>query len=198
MNNEPFTGEIIKLFLKMIAGVAGGLLGTSVSLLTMIGIMYSNKAIGSSLESTQFSGMSLVILIFAAAFIANLTSLYFIILTNKKKYKFKGYIMKGAFFLNIFLFIVALPFYLIVPTGGDFVLTIAGIHLFLSASSSALFAEIFSGVEYALTGVIGISIAQMVLLLSYIGLGAPTSNTIVTVLFLPFIWMMLPLFHFFI
>lgn len=192
---KSFSSSVVLLFMKMFAGIAGGLLGTSAALLVMLIILYSSSSVGASLQSTEFSGTTLVILIFVAAFIANMTSLYFLTLVDKEKYRYKSYILKGAFFLNIFLFIVALPFYIVVPQG-DFLLTIAGIHLFLSASNSALFAEIFAGVKYAVSGVIGISIAQMILLLTYIGIGAPSSNTIVTILFLPFIWMLIPFFLF--
>ena len=195
MEKESFSSSIIALFLKMFAGIAGGLLGTSSAFLGMVFFIYSSSGVGNSLQSVEFSGVSLVVLIFVAAFVANMSALYFLTLVDKEKYRYKNYILKGAFFLNIFLFLVALPFYLIIPQG-DFLLTIAGIHLFLSASNSALFAEIFSGVKYAVSGVIGISIAQMLILLIYVGIGAPSSNTIVTILFLPFIWMILPLFLF--
>ncbi len=195
MQKESFATSIVSLFMKIFAGIAGGLLGTSTALLVMVGMIYSTQTSGNSLHSAEFSGVSLVVLIFVAAFVGNMSALYFLTLVDKKKYRYKNYILKGAFFLNIFLFLVALPFYVFLPQG-DFLLTIAGIHLFLSATNSALFAEIFSGVKYAVSGVIGISIAQMIFLLSYIGIGAPSSNTIITILFLPFIWMLIPFFLF--
>ena len=193
--NQSLSSEIFQLFMKMFAGIAGGLLGTCAALLAMIVMVYSNSTMGTSVGVAEFSGATLVVIMFCAAFVSNMSALYFLTLVNKQKYRFKSHILKGGFFLNIFLFFVALPFYIMVPPG-DFLLTIAAIHLFLSASNSILFAEIFSGVQYAVSGVIGVSIAQMVLLLTYIGVGAPSANTIVTILFLPFIWMLLPMFLF--
>ena len=188
---EISPSESIKIFFSQVfAGLAGGLTGTSLALLAIVGIMYTNSI--QNLNSNDFSGTTLLIVVFVLSFSANLSALYFLTLVNKKKYKHKKYILQGAFFLNIFLFIIALPFYLL-TSNPEFLLTITGIHLFLSASGSALFAEIFAGVKYAVGGTIGVTISQMLLILIYIGIGAPSTNTMVTVLFTPFIWTILPI-----
>lgn len=190
------TGQkLIHLLLQMGAGVSGGLLGTSLGLLSSLLITSFSASNGVALNSAEFYGISLVVLIFVTAFTANMSSLYFLTLVNKQKYKFKKHILKGGFFLNIFLFLIGLPFYLFLPAG-SFLVTISAIHLFISASNSALFAEIFSGSNYAISGTIGISVAQMIFLMSYIGLGTASPNAIVTILFLPFVWMMVPIFLF--
>lgn len=190
---EPLGTAAISLVKKVLSGLGGGLLGTAGALLISTFLQFANESTV-SLSSAEFTGVNMVIIVFMAAFIGNLSSLLFIILSNKKKYRAKKQIFEGAFFVNIFLFLVGLPFYLFLPQG-SFIVTIAGIHIFLSACSTILFAEIFSGVKYAVSGVVGVSVAQMIFLMSYIGLGN-TQNAIAVVFFLPFIWMMLPVFLF--
>ncbi|HID92131.1 TPA: hypothetical protein EYG96_00325 [Candidatus Gracilibacteria bacterium] len=183
--------DLLKTFFKhTIACTAGGLLGTAIALSFMVGLLYANTS--NTLTSEDFSGTSLLVIIFILSFSANLSAVYFLLKADKEKYIYTKHTLQAAFYLNIFLFITALPFYLLSSTQ-SFTLTIIGIHLFLSASGSALFAEIFAGVKYAVSGVIGVSISQILLILIYIGIGAPSSNTMVTVLFTPFIWMILPM-----
>jgi len=179
-----------KFFAHVISCTAGGLFGTVLALFAMVTIMYINSS--NDLQSADFSGSSLLIVIFILSFTANLSAVYLLLRSDKKKYVYKKETLQAVFFVNIFLFITTLPFYLLSPHQ-SFTLTVAGIHLFLSASSSALFAEIFAGVRYAVGGVIGVTISQVLLILIYMGIGAPSSNTMVTVLFTPFIWMILPI-----
>ena len=187
--NKHNNSKSEKFFAHIISCMAGGLLGTVLALFAMVAIMYVNSS--NTLESTDFSGSSLLIIIFVLSFSANLSAVYLLLRSDKKKYAYKKETLQAVFFVNIFLFITTLPFYLLSPNQ-SFTLTVAGIHLFLSASSSALFAEIFAGVRYAVGGVIGVTISQILLILIYIGIGAPSSNTMVTVLFTPFIWVILP------
>jgi len=179
-----------KFFAHIISCTAGGLLGTALALFAMVAIIYINSS--NNLSSADFSGSSLLIVIFVLSFAANFSAVYLLIRSDKQKYIYKKHTLQAVFFLNIFLFITTLPFYLLSSTQ-DYTLTVAGIHLFLSASGSALFAEIFAGVKYAVGGVIGVTISQILLILIYMGIGAPSSNTMVTVLFTPFIWMILPI-----
>ena len=188
--NKHNNSKSEKFFTHIISCMAGGLLGTVLALFAMVAIMYLNSS--NTLESTDFSGSSLLIIIFVLSFSANLSAVYLLLRSDKKKYAYKKETLQAVFFVNIFLFITTLPFYLLSPNQ-SFTLTVAGIHLFLSASSSALFAEIFAGVRYAVGGVIGVTISQILLILIYIGIGAPSSNTMVTVLFTPFIWVILPI-----
>lgn len=194
-SSSSVADKFLHALLNMGAGVSGGLLGTSLGLLASLLISSFGNSSGAITTSEEFSGVALVVLIFVTALMANMSSLYFLTLVHKKKYKFRSHILKGGFFLNLFLFIVALPFYLFLPAG-DFLVTISAVHLFVSASNSVLLAEIFSGVEYAVSGTIGVSLAQMFFLMGYIGIGAQSPNTIITILFLPFVWMMVPLFLF--
>lgn len=191
-----YSAGIFQLILRMFAGVGGGLLGTCAALLTMVGLMASQNVAGEALGfSESFSGGALIAIIFVGSFIANMGALFLLTVLDGEKYQYRKHIIKGGFFANIFLFIFALPFYLIVSEP-DLLLSIAGVHLFLAASSSALFAEIFSGMKYAVSGVIGVSTAQMILIFIYLGFGAPAGGTLVTILFLPFIWFLLPIFIF--
>lgn len=177
---------------KVLAGIGGGLIGTSASLLVLLGVTFFNNSIGSSLSSHEFSGAALVIMLFVAVFLSNITAVYFLTKTNPEKYRFRSSILKGVFFLNIALFLISLPFYLTISSS-NFLVSIAGIHVFLSACSSALLAEIFSGIEYVLPAVIGISIVQMLILLGYVSLGEGGNNPIIVILFLPFVWTLIPI-----
>ncbi len=182
----------ISFFLKVLAGIGGGLLGTSASLALLVGLTAVNASVGMSLQSSEFSGTALVMMLFIAVFVTNISAVYFIIKTDPNKYRYPQSIMKGVFFLNVALFLISLPFYLTIQSD-NFLLYIAGIHLFLSACSSALLAEIFSGVEYVLPSVIGISITQMLILLSYTAIGEGSTSPIVVILFLPFVWTIIPM-----
>ena len=188
--------SLIQLISRVFAGVGGGLLGTSVSILVIIGLIFSQEPTDNILKSSaEFSGATLVIVIFIASFVSNLSALFFLTLVDNYKYRFRKHIIQGGFFANISIFVFALPFY-IFTSDQELLLSIAGVHLFLSASNSAWFAEIFSGIRYVISGVVGVGIAQMIVIFVYMGLGAPSSDTVVMVLFLPFIWFLLPLFIF--
>lgn len=192
--NSP--SSFLQLISRIFAGVGGGLLGTSLSLLIIIGLTVSSQHTENILEtSKEFSGISFILIIFFGSFVSNLSALFFLTLVDKEKYKFRKHILQGGFFANILLFLFALPFYLFLSSQ-ELLLVIAGVHLFLSASTSALFAEIFSGTSYIISGVVGVGITQMIMIFTYIALGAPSSDTIVTILFLPFIWFLLPFFIF--
>lgn len=187
---------ISELFLRVFSGVGGGLLGTCVALLMTVLLMASQGDNTLTLQgSKEFSGISLIAVIFIGSFVANLGALFFLTVLDPIKYIHRKHILRGGFFANLFLFICTIPFYLLTESQ-EFLLSIAGVHLFIAASSSALFAEIFSGVKYAISGVIGVSVAQMILIFTYIILGAPSGGTLVTIMFLPFIWFLLPIFIF--
>lgn len=193
---ESKSSLLQQLLSRIFAGVGGGLLGTSLSLLVIMGISFSPTATEIGVQNSQeFTGVLLILVIFIASFVSNISAIFFLTLTDSDKYRFKKHILQGGFFANISLFIFALPFYILIQDK-ELLLSIAGVHIFLAASSSALFAEIFSGIKYVVSGVVGVGIAQMIMIFSYIGLGAPSTDTMVTILFIPFIWFLLPLFIF--
>ena len=196
MNRLENKSSLLQLIARIFAGVGGGLLGTSLALLVIMGISFSPSAgeLGVR-ESKEFTGIVLILVIFVASFVSNMASIFFLTLTDFRKYQFKKHILQGGFFANIALFVFALPFYIMI-SDKELLLSIAGVHIFLAASTSALFAEIFSGIKYVVSGVVGVGIAQMIMIFTYIGLGAPSTDTMVTILFIPFIWFLLPLFIF--
>ncbi len=190
------SSSLVQLMSRVFAGVGGGLLGTSLSLLIIMGLSLSSASQTQDLQKAQeFTGMILIFVIFIASFVSNLSAVFFLTLTDREKYQFRSHIVKGAFFANISLFIFALPFYIIISEQ-ELLLSIAGVHLFLAASTSALFAEIFSGIKYVISGVVGVGIAQMIMIFVYMALDTPSSDTMVTLLFIPFIWFLLPIFIF--
>lgn len=196
MNTLDHQSSFLQLIARVFAGVGGGLLGTSLALLVIMGVSLSPSATESGLQNSQeFTGIILILVIFVASFVSNMSALFFLTLTDASKYRFKKHILQGGFFANISLFIFALPFYITI-SDHELLLNIAGVHIFLAASSSALFAEIFSGIKYVVSGVVGVGIAQMIMIFTYIALGAPSTDTMVTILFIPFIWFLLPLFIF--
>ena len=196
MNTLEHQSSFLQLIARVFAGVGGGLLGTSLALLVIMGVSLSPSATESGLQNSQeFTGIILILVIFVASFVSNMSALFFLTLTDASKYRFKKHILQGGFFANISLFIFALPFYITI-SDHELLLSIAGVHIFLAASSSALFAEIFSGIKYVVSGVVGVGIAQMIMIFTYIALGAPSTDTMVTILFIPFIWFLLPLFIF--
>lgn len=195
-NAELESSSFGQLISRIFAGVGGGLLGTSLSLLIIMGLSISPGSHTENLQNAQeFTGSILIFVVFVASFVSNIASVFFLTLVDSEKYKFRNHIVKGAFFANISLFLFALPFYILVSEQ-TLLLSIAGVHLFLAASTSALFAEIFSGVRYVTSGVVGVGIAQMIMIFIYMALDAPSSDTMVTILFIPFIWFLLPLFIF--
>jgi len=68
---------------RIFAGVGGGLLGTSLALLVIMGISFSPSAgeLGVR-ESKEFTGIVLILVIFVASFVSNMASIFFLTLTD--------------------------------------------------------------------------------------------------------------------
>ena len=130
MNTIDNKSSFLQLIARVFAGVGGGLLGTSLALLVIMGVSFSPSAKELGLQDAQeFTGSILILVIFVASFVSNMSALFFLTLTDSNKYRFKKHILQGGFFANISLFIFALPFYIII-SDQELLLSIAGVHIF--------------------------------------------------------------------
>ena len=183
-----FSDFILRLF----SGIGGGLLGTSAALLAFLLSEYISKDTMNIQEEIGFSGFAILWVVFSGSLVGNLFAIFFHTLADKEKYRPRFQIIKNTFWINIFLFLFSIPFYLF-SIHLESLLTIAGMHFFLSASASLLVAEFIASRRGGTAALIGVSVVQMTVFSIYSFLTFKFSGgTVITILFLPLVWLLLP------
>ncbi len=180
-----------EFIMRLFAGIGGGLLGTSASLLVFVLFSYAKTSAQNLGDAGEFSGLGILAIVFSGSLIGNLFAIFFHTMADPVRYAPRHEVMKHVFSVNFFLFLVALPFYLL-SEGGETLLTIAAIHFFLSSSASLLIAEMMAGKEYGIMAVIAISIVQLLVFSIYFFFPSQSYGPVFTILFLPLIWALLP------
>lgn len=177
--------------LRLFSGIAGGLLGTVAALLVFVLFSYANTTSeGHDIWSKEFTGAGILAMVFFGSLVANIFAVLLQSFSAPYKYVAKMDILKDVFSVNIFLFLLSAPFYLLFSKT---ILSIAALHLFISASTSALIAEVGAGKQYAVMGVFGVSLAQIFLFSFFLLFLKDMGNqTVFSIFFLPFIWILLP------
>ncbi|MEI7510851.1 MAG: hypothetical protein WCJ84_01695 [Candidatus Peregrinibacteria bacterium] len=192
MQSPPFRPAFFSEFLsRLFSGIGGGLLGTSASLLVFVLFSYAQNNAQSLGNTAEFSGLGILAVVFSGSLIGNLFATFFHTIASPERYTPRSEVMKYVFSVNLFLFLTALPFYLLAGSS-ESLLTIAAIHFFLSASASLLAVEMMAGKDYGIMAIIAISIVQLFVLSVYFFLPFGSYGPMLPILFLPLIWALLP------
>jgi hypothetical protein len=190
---STFEGTSFSTFLfRFFSGVAGGLLGTIAALLVFLFFSFASQSSGThDIWTENFTGAGILAVVFFGSFIANIFSIFFQILSDPKKYPSKGEILKNIFTANLLLFFLFIILYFFFR---NHIASIIGLYLFISASASALLAEVSAGKQYAVMGVIGVFFAQIFLFSFFVlVMKEGEMQTMFSVFFLPFVWIFLPI-----
>lgn len=167
--NEPKAGpndpSFLTLVLKTLAGMGGGVAGMIILLLIFLGastvlqsafnpgVLGPDEAVKNPLFIFVFMAM-----IFLTSLGANLLGSLFFTFVEHEKYSRASTVMYQVFFVNIVIFAILAPIYLLLDSRGLLDLTgfLAGFHVLLSALASVMILEIVGNLRYAVVGVYGV------------------------------------------
>ena len=171
-------------FYRVFAGLMGGMLGT-----IFIAAIYGISIFLLGNQETPITNFVLIFMIFLGSLIANLSSGALFTLADPNKYDNKQSMLWHAFLLNLFLFFVAFPFFILLKD----ISLVAVLQLAFSALASNIVYELFAARgAYILTGIYGTLFGSF-LLLTVLSL-LEKDSTITTVLLfsiLPVMWVLL-------
>lgn len=178
--------------LRLVAGLAGGIIGTLVLLLIFVltsSFLAPLTAPGTESVSAAFV-LILMLMIFIASTGGNILSNLFMALTERSKYTRIGSAVYRIFIISLIVFFLMIPIYLITSSMGIEITAYAvALHIIISAQVSALILEIVSNPKNALVGVYGITAGILVAAIVLFGLAKiVASTTILLFAALPVVW----------
>ncbi len=193
----PRKVSLLMLGLRTIAGLGGGVVGTTVLLVAV----FLGASVLSSITSTEGAMNPLVIFVFMAvtflsSCLANVGSTLLIGLTDRAKYKTIFSTIYQVFAVNLVTLILMAPVYIIVSgLSIEMMAYVAALQILITIVASNLILEILSDSKYALLGVystiFGLVAASAVNFALFQLAGQ--NGTILLFAALPVIWLMLGL-----
>lgn len=161
----PPSPSFLTLVLKTFAGLGGGIAGMLILLLIFLGAsaILQPALDPASLGTENPEKNPLFIFVFMAMIFltslgANLLGSLFFTFVEHERYSRTGTVLYHIFFVNVVIFVILAPIYLLLDTRGLFDITgfLAGFHVLLSALASVMILEIIGNLRYALVGVYGV------------------------------------------
>lgn len=176
---------------QIIAGIGGGVAGT----LILFGVLFLASSYFAPVftggEAPSFLVFIFMIMVFGASLTSNIFGSLFISLVYPARYRKRTSSLYQIFILNLIIFFVALPVYLVISRIGlEFLAYVAALQAILSAQASLLILEIVSDRKYALLGVYSgvFSIFVSILLWLLIHRIFPDNLIFLMLTALPIIW----------
>lgn len=164
----PHSPTFLTLVLKTFAGLGGGIAG----MLIMLVIFLSASAIlapafNPNLISPEESAKNplfifvFMSMIFLTSLGANLLGALFFSFVDRERYSRRQTALSQIFFVNLFIFLILAPIYLLLDTRSvlDMTAFLAGFHVLLAALASVIILEVIGNLKYALVGVYGVILA---------------------------------------
>ena len=186
--------------LKLLAGGAGGIVGSLVLLLIFILASSILNPLTDQALTDRVSPLFvflIMIMVFLASTGGNVLSTLLTALTEREKYTRISTAIYQVFIVSIIIFILMVPIYFITSAIDASVMAYAvGLHLILSAQVSSLILEVISNYKYALVGIYGTAFAVLVSAAIIFGLtNVIESPAILLFIALPIIWGSISLVH---
>ncbi|MFH1284718.1 MAG: hypothetical protein ABIH78_03995 [Candidatus Peregrinibacteria bacterium] len=180
-----------KFILKILAAGAGGIVGTVI--LLVIFFLASSLLAPLTTPDEYISPVFVFILlmmVFLSSTAGNLLSVFLLSLTERDRYKRVSSAIYQIFIISLIIFLLMAPVYFITASINISITAYAiGLHIILTAMTSALVLEIVSNYRYALLGVYGITFSILVSAGLMFGLaGVIESPTILLFVALPVVW----------
>lgn len=165
----PPSPSFLTLILKTFAGLGGGIAGMLILLVIFLGastILQSTLNPEALTEETSKNPLFIFVfmaMIFLTSLGANLLGSLFFTFVEHEKYSRAGTALYQIFFVNLVIFIILAPFYLLLDARGliEMVAFLAGFHVLLSSLASVMILEIVGNLRYAVVGVYGTVFALM-------------------------------------
>ncbi|MEK7523724.1 MAG: hypothetical protein AAB588_01710 [Patescibacteria group bacterium] len=173
-NNEiagPPSPSFLTLVLKTFAGLGGGIAGMLILLLIFLGAStILQSAINPAALGVEEAGKNplfifvFMAMIFLTSLGSNLLGSLFFSFVEHEKYSRTSTAMYQIFFINLVIFAVMAPIYILMDSRGLLELTgfLAGFHVLLTALASTMILEIIGNLRYALVGVYGVIFSLLI------------------------------------
>lgn len=155
----PPQPTFLTLVLKTFAGFGAGIAGT---LILLVIFLTATSILQPTFSESGETGHPLFIFVFMATVFltslgSNIVGSLFFSFVQHDKYLRTTTAIYQVFFVNLIIFAVLAPVYLLVATMGlDVTAFVAGLHVVLAALSSLMILEIVSNIRYAVVGVYGV------------------------------------------
>lgn len=169
----PPSPSFLTLVLKTFAGLGGGIAGMLILLLIFLGastILQSAFNPGElGIEGVEEAGKNqlfifvFMAMIFLTSLGANILGSLFFSFVEHEKYSRTSTAMYQIFFVNLVIFVILAPIYLVLDSRDLLDMTgfLAGFHVLVSALASVMILEIIGNLRYAVVGVYGVVFALM-------------------------------------
>jgi len=173
--------------MRLLAGVAGGLMGTLAALGIFLLAAFAQPAAEELVKLTaSYSLVAILAMVFFGTLVSNLLVTFLLYLWDPAKYTRLKLMLSQVFLFTLLLFLVSLPFYLIAR---EALLSVAASHFLLSALVCALVCEVVSGYRFVLTGLMGVLISGTFLYGVFsLLLWASQNYSLLVIFFLPLTW----------
>lgn len=167
----PPSPSFLTLVLKTFAGLGGGIAGMLILLVIFLGastILQPSFNPGSvGFEDSGKNPLFIFVfmaMIFLTSMGANLLGSLFFTFVEHERYNRTPTAMYQIFFVNLVIFAIMAPIYLLLDTRGLMDMTgfLAGFHVLLSSLASVMILEIIGNLRYALVGVYGVIFALLI------------------------------------
>lgn len=171
--------------LKVLAGVAGGVVG---SLLLLLGFVLAASLIPDTSLTESISPVFIFILsvmIFISSTVGNMLSVLLLALTEGKKYTKKSTAVYQVFIVNLLMFLFLVPVYFLSSASAPY--TVA-LHIILTAQVAALTLEVISNDRYSLVGVYGTAFSIIFSAAVLFGLSSIVEPQLLLFAALPIVW----------
>lgn len=197
----PPSPSFLTLVLKTFAGLGGGIVGMLILLLIFLGASTILQSAWNPDIGTEVGGKNpLFIFVFMAMIFltsvgANLLGSLFFTFVEHDKYSRSSTALYQIFFINLIIFAVMAPLYILLDAKGLMDMTgfLAGFHVLLSALASVMILEIIGNLKYALVGVYGVIFSLLISTGTILTIYEFSGRNPTVVLFaaLPIMWMSL-------
>lgn len=164
--NDP---SFLTLVLKTFAGLGGGVAGMLILLLIFLGSSTILRSafypeLGEQADKNPLFIFVFMAMIFLTSLGSNLIGSLFFTFVDHDKYSRTSTVIYQIFFVNVVIFVLLAPIYLLLDARGLLDLTgfLAGFHVLASAMASVMILEILGNLKYALVGVYGIVFSLMI------------------------------------
>lgn len=167
-------------FYRFISALMGGMFGTFFMFL-----IYGMSIFLLGNKENPITSFILIFMIFLGSLTSNLMCGVLFSLSAPDKYTERSHMLWHAFLINLFLFFVAFPFYILIAH----TFFVAIIHILLSTFASSLVYEFFTEKgSYALTGLYSSLFTLFILSMSFLLLQNSSISSLFLFAILPFVW----------
>lgn len=166
-NSSASQTTFMHLIFKTLGGLGGGMVGTVLAVVMFLVASASlepvlTRAAFEPTEVPPFFIFILMFMIFLSTLGSNLVGSLLLGLSEKFRYTKIGAALSQIFFLNLIMFVVLIPVYLIVSKIElAFVSYVVGVHILISAQGSALVLEMVSNTKHAVVGIYATILASL-------------------------------------